>query len=164
MRQQTHAVVADRASTPPDRARGRRILIVDDQATIRRTLGALLELEGYVIETAQDGLDALRCVRRCRPDVVLLDLMMPTLDGWGVLRACRGDPGLADLPVMVMSARSDAAQSVVEFGVQACLTKPFDVDELLDALEEMWSLGDIRRPLVTERRGIRSVRPDLASS
>jgi CheY-like chemotaxis protein len=133
--------VADRASAPPDPAHRQRILVVDDQATIRDTLGELLELEGYLVETAPDGLDALQRLRQWPADAVLLDLMMPVLDGWGFLCARRADPALADLPVIVMSARPDAPQSAAELGVQACLTKPFDLDELLDALEATWKCG-----------------------
>jgi CheY-like chemotaxis protein len=67
--------------------------------------------------------------------------MMPVLDRWGVLRACRPDPVLGDLPVIVMSTRPDAAESVAGLDVQACLTKPFEVDVSLDALEEIWNIG-----------------------
>jgi CheY-like chemotaxis protein len=148
---------ADRPNAPLDRARSRRILIVDDQATIRDTLGELLELEGYQVETAQDGLDALRHLRQAKPDAVVVDLMMPVLDGWGLARACRADPALADLAMIVMSARPDAAESVAELNVQACLTKPFEVDELLEALEQTWTVGRScaicgRPPLLRELR------------
>ena len=119
----------------------RRILVVDDEVTIRNTLAELLEIEGYRVDTARDGWEALRQLRQVKPDAMLLDLMMPELDGWGVLRACRADPMLADLRVIVMSARLDAAQSVAGFDVTACLTKPFDVDELLDALDKTWKVG-----------------------
>jgi two-component system, OmpR family, response regulator len=131
--------VTDRASTSADPAPGRHILVVDDEAVIRDTLGELLEIDGYLVETAQDGLDALRHLRERRPDALVLDLMLPDLNGWDVLRVCRADPMLTELPVIVMSARPDVAQSVAEFDVQACLTKPFDFDELLDALAEMWA-------------------------
>jgi CheY-like chemotaxis protein len=125
---------------PPYPAHRQRILVVDDQASIRHALGELLELEGYLVETAKDGLDALQRLRQWQPDAVLLDLMMPIQDGWGFLRARRADSSLAEMPVIVMSARPDAAQSVAELGVQACLTKPFDIVELLDTLDETWRL------------------------
>jgi CheY-like chemotaxis protein len=64
--------------------------------------------------------------------------MMPIIDGWDFLWTSRHDPALADLSVIVMSARPDASQSVAEFGVQACLTKPFELEELLDTLDEAW--------------------------
>jgi CheY-like chemotaxis protein len=133
--------VADCASAPTEAARGRHILVVDDEAIIRDTLGELLEIDGYVVETARDGLDALQHLRQHRPGILVLDLMLPVLDGWDVLRTCRADPTLADLPVIVMSARPDVAESVRELGVQACLTKPFEFDELLEAVEEMWKVG-----------------------
>ncbi len=130
---------ADDAATSEDRGR-RRILVVDDETTIRNTLAELLEIEGYRVDTARDGREALRQLQQVKPDAMLLDLMMPDLDGWDVLRACRANPMLADLRVIVMSARLDAAQSVAGFDVTACLTKPFDVDELLGALEETWKV------------------------
>jgi CheY-like chemotaxis protein len=120
---------------PPYPAHRQRILVVDDQASIRHTLGELLELEGYLVETAKDGLDAFQRLRQ------VLDLMMPIQDGWGFLRARRADPSLAEVPVIVMSARPDAAQSVAELDVQVCLTKPFDIEDLLDALDETWKRG-----------------------
>jgi DNA-binding response OmpR family regulator len=129
--------MVDRASAPGQPTQARHILVVDDEAIIRDTLGELLEIDGYVVETAHDGLDALQHVRKRRPDVLVLDLMLPVLDGWDVLRSCRADPMLSDLPVIVMSARPDVSQSVAGLGVRACLTKPFDFDELLDALRQM---------------------------
>ncbi|MBV9358939.1 MAG: response regulator transcription factor [Chloroflexi bacterium] len=114
----------------------RRVLVVDDDATIRLAIAELLETEGYVVDTARDGVEALQCMGLHRPAVAVVDLMMPVLDGWSLLRTCRADPTLADLPVIVMSARPDAPQSVAEFGAEACLVKPFDVDLLLAALEQ----------------------------
>jgi CheY-like chemotaxis protein len=127
---------ANRATAPADFEGGQRILVVDDQASIRETLAELLEIEGYRVETAPDGLAALRRLHQAKPDVMLVDLMMPGLDGWSLVRACRADPTLTDLSVIVMSARLDAAQSVAGLGVRACLTKPFELDELLDVLED----------------------------
>ncbi len=122
-------------------ARDWRILVVDDEPTIRETIAELLEIEGYRVETAQDGLDALRRLREAKPDVIVVDLMMPKLDGWGLVRACRADPVLVDLPVIAMSARPDVTQSVAGLDVQVCLIKPFEVDELLAALEDIWKVG-----------------------
>lgn len=118
---------------------GRHLLVADDEATIRLALAEVLELEGYVVETARDGGEALHQLRQRRSDAAVVDLMMPGMDGWALLRACRADPWLLDLPVIVMSARPDASQSVAEFGVQGCLLKPFDVDELLAVLEQTWA-------------------------
>jgi DNA-binding response OmpR family regulator len=134
-------VPTDRARTLAEPARSRHILVVDDEPVIRETLGELLEIDGYLVETAQNGLDALRRLRQRRPDVLVLDLMLPVLDGWDVLRACRADPMLTDLPIIVMSARPDVAESVAGLDVQACLTKPFEFDELLDSLAAIWKVG-----------------------
>src|SRR5262245_35657603 len=82
----------------------RHILVVDDEPSLRLLVCMFLESEGYVVETAASGDEALRVLHDRRPDVLLLDLMMPGMDGWEVLRACRAQVDLADLPVIVMSA------------------------------------------------------------
>ncbi len=116
-------------------AEERRILIVDDERTIRLAIAELLETEGYVVDTARDGAGALESMRRNRPVLAIVDLMMPVLDGWTLLRTCRSDPMLADVRVIVMSARLDAQQAAAAAGASACLIKPFDVDVLLAALD-----------------------------
>jgi CheY-like chemotaxis protein len=116
-------------------AQERRILVVDDEAAIRLAIAELLETEGYVVDAARDGAEALEAMHRNRPALAIVDLMMPVLDGWTLLRTCRSDPALADVPVIVMSARLDAQQAAVTAGARACLIKPFDVNLLLTALE-----------------------------
>jgi DNA-binding response OmpR family regulator len=131
--------LADPADVQPDNGEGRRILLVDDETSIRVTLAELLEVEGYVVDTAANGADALQFLRRVRPDAAIVDLMMPVMDGWALLRTCRSDAALADLPVIVMSARLDLPQTVADLAVQKWLVKPFDVDELLAALTDIWT-------------------------
>jgi CheY-like chemotaxis protein len=116
----------------------KRVLVVDDEEPIRSTVADVLEDEGYVVLTAQNGLEALELVRASRPDGILLDLMMPVLDGWGFLEACRQDDLCASIPVLVMSAYrklAEAAQS--ELRVDRFLAKPFELDKLIEAVEEL---------------------------
>ena len=81
-----------------------RVLIVDDDATIRGLISELLVDEGYVVVGASDGAQALQCARDAPPAAIVLDLMMPVLDGWGFLRACRQQSMCRGVPVVVVSA------------------------------------------------------------
>jgi two-component system KDP operon response regulator KdpE len=107
-----------------------RILVVDDDPALLRTLTINLRARGYDVETAGDGRSALQVVPEQRPDLVLLDLGLPDLDGVEVLRRLRT---LADLPVLVLSARhtSDDKVEALDLGADDYITKPFGMDELL---------------------------------
>jgi len=106
------------------------ILVVDDERDIRDVIAELLQDEGYDVEEAGDGAEALAKARDCHPLVVLLDLMMPGMSGWEFRDRQRGDPQLAEIPVIVVSALGKA------LGVDAAgyLQKPFDLDDLLSAV------------------------------
>ena len=112
-----------------------QVLLVEDEAAIRHLLTEFLEALGHEVATATDGAQALAAVRQERPAVVVLDLMLPEVDGWTFLRTCRQTPELAALPVVVISARQEACESVTAFGVLACLSKPFDLDQLAALLD-----------------------------
>jgi DNA-binding response OmpR family regulator len=117
----------------PDRpAADGAILVVDDDEAILDIVADVLRIEGYPVETAIDGVVALEAVERDRPALVLLDMRMPRLDGWGFARTLR-ERGIA-LPILVMTAARDAAGWAEEIGAQGYLAKPFDIDELLDAV------------------------------
>jgi len=106
-----------------------RILVVDDEPMVRQSLGQFLGDEGYTVEEAADGADALARVVEHRPDVILLDLMMPVMDGWEFRRQQQADPALAPVPVIVLSALDQARASNLE--ATAFLKKPLDFDRLL---------------------------------
>ncbi|HEX9343541.1 MAG TPA: response regulator [Actinomycetota bacterium] len=114
-----------------------RILVVDDDRVIQQLLKVNLELEGYVVEVAEDGEDALFQVAMFRPDLILLDIMMPRLDGWEVSRRLKEDPRTASLPIVLLSARAQETdvQRGDELGVAAYVTKPFDPIQLLDLVD-----------------------------
>lgn len=103
------------------------ILIVDDEADIRDTLQYSLRREGYDVAAAQSGEQALELLRRTRPDVVLLDLMLPGMDGLDVCRRIKGSPDFAQIPVIMLTARSEDADIVtgLELGADDYITKPF---------------------------------------
>lgn len=125
-----------------------RILIVDDDPAIRRLLNHSLELEGYLVATASDGEEALAQLPVADPDVVVLDIMMPRMNGLDVLERIRRDPNTADLPVILLTAKA-AKEDVWEGwqrGVDYYMTKPFDVEELLRFIEYVLSGGDREAP------------------
>jgi len=109
-----------------------RVLVVDDEPMVRETLGQVLTDEGYVVDLAVDGKTALECVQAARPDVILLDLMMPGMNGRQFLQALRDEPGYAWVPVMIMTAVHGLEVNLATLGATEVVEKPFNVDELLD--------------------------------
>ena len=94
--------------------------------------------EGYAVITAQNGAEALDLVRATEPHGVVLDLMVPVLDGWGFLKACRQEELCAKTPVLVVSAYRRLAEAAPsELRVDRFLPKPFELDELIEAVEEL---------------------------
>jgi two-component system, OmpR family, response regulator MprA len=135
------------------------ILVVDDDPPIRRMLDRTLAAEGYRIETAGDGGEALAAVERSAPDLLVLDVAMPGLDGLAVCRRIRGK-GLAT-PVLLLTARDEVGERVagLDAGADDYLVKPFATEELLarvrallrrgHAPEELLALGDLTFDLAT---------------
>ena len=112
--------------------KGGRILVVDDEPMVRDTLGQVLADEGYVVDLAIDGNDALAHVRAARPDAILLDLMMPGMNGRQFLQALRDDPAYGAVPVLIMTAVHGLEVNLSSIGANAVVEKPFDVDDLLN--------------------------------
>jgi CheY-like chemotaxis protein len=115
----------------PLRAASRRVLVVDDDRDIRELLVELLASEGYEVASAADGRRALAEARSRRPDVILLDLMMPVMSGWEFREAQLRDPELAGIPVVVVTAFEDSLDGT------ALLRKPFLVEDVLDAVQRL---------------------------
>ena len=108
------------------------ILVVDDDADIRSAIAMVLEQEGYRAATAADGMEALAWLRENPPPcVVLLDLMMPVMDGWQVARAMQADPDLERLPVIIVTASRPPPPYPAAARI---LKKPIDYDDLLEAV------------------------------
>jgi len=105
----------------------RKVLLVDDEDALRRVMKDLLEREGYIVSEARDGVQALDQVDRTGPDVIVLDLNLPGLDGYGVLSHLRSRPATAGIPVVVLTAKGDEDNEVrvFELGADDFLTKPF---------------------------------------
>ena len=106
------------------------ILVVEDEPTLQETLVYSLEEQGYAVEAAGDGIAALEAARRLKPDLVLLDLMLPRLDGFEVCKILRRE---SSVPILMLTARDDEIDRVVglEVGADDYLTKPFSMRELL---------------------------------
>ena len=116
---------------------GKRVLVVDDDRVIQQLLEVNLELEGYeVAGTASDGREAIAMAAELKPDLILLDIMMPKMDGLEVCRHLKADPKLSKIPIVLLSARAQDMdiREGLEIGADAYLTKPFDPVELLDVV------------------------------
>lgn len=109
-----------------------RVLVVDDEPMVRETLGQVLTDEGYVVDLAIDGESALERVHAARPDAILLDLMMPGMNGRQFLQALREDPAYEHVPVLIMTAVHGLEVNLATLGASEVVEKPFNVDELLN--------------------------------
>ena len=116
-----------------------RVLIVDDEPNIVISLEFLLKREGFAMSVARDGEAALEAIRSERPDLVVLDVMMPKLDGYAVLAAVRADPELAGTRVLMLTAKgreTDMARGLGA-GADAYMVKPFSTRELVERVREL---------------------------
>jgi CheY-like chemotaxis protein len=123
-----------------DHRDGQRILIVDDEAAVADLIEAVLVGEGYTVAIARDGIQGILLARDWKPDLVLMDIMLPGLDGTTAIRKLKGDPSTADLPIVAMSAgRTIRRQSNELTDADAALSKPFDIEALLAQIEFLLS-------------------------
>jgi len=104
------------------------IMVVDDEESMVHLLRTILEAQGYEVTTVMDGREVVAHLRDRRPDLIILDLMMPEMDGWEVLHEVRQDPGTANIPVIILTVKKDELDRTVgtEFlKVEGYVTKPF---------------------------------------
>jgi CheY-like chemotaxis protein len=120
------------------------VLIADDEAKIARLAQINLMRAGFEVMTAADGVEALASIEQRRPDLLILDVMMPHMDGFTVLERLRADPKTADLPVVMMSAQTKDADLLraQHLGVAHYLPKPVNPAELLRVVQEELEAGD----------------------
>ena len=132
------------------------VLIVDDDPTARETLVAMLEGEGYDLHLAMDGIQALRMLKRLQPDLILLDVMMPAMDGFEVCRRIRATDQLAEVPIILLTALDDRDSLLrgIESGADDFLTKPADRRELTARVRTITRLNRYRT-LMEQRENIR---------
>lgn len=115
------------------------VLIVDDDENLLTISEVRLKASGYQIEKANNGLIALETVKRRRPDLIILDVMMPIMDGFSVCKQLKSDDDFKDIPIIFLSARDE--ESDIKFGyslgAEAYLTKPYDGNELLENVNRL---------------------------
>jgi CheY-like chemotaxis protein len=134
------------------------ILVVDDDRTVRELLNRYLSREGFSVVTAESGLEALRLARQLVPAAMTLDVMMPDMDGWTVLAAIKGDPTLADIPVVLVTIVDEKSRGYA-LGATDYMIKPIDRERLIGVLRRISGSIDRRALLIDDdevtRRGIR---------
>lgn len=115
------------------------ILVVDDDPVIQKLLEVNFSIEGYAVEVAGDGAEAVEKARAVSPDLIVLDVMMPKMNGLEAAKVLKSDPSTASIPIIMLSAKAqDLDQEAgLEAGVNFYMTKPFDPLELLDKAAEL---------------------------
>lgn len=143
----------------------KKILIIEDQAPMRRNVALMLELEGYKTCVAENGRIGIEVARKEQPDLILCDVMMPEIDGYGVVQALREEPAFANTPFIFLTAKIDRADVRIgmNFGADDYLTKPVVREDLLAALETRLARADVLRQRIEDNNGFNPdfERPDL---
>lgn len=116
----------------------KRILVVDDEADLVETLKLRLEKDGYEVVTAFDGAEGITKAKGEKPDLIVLDVMMPKLNGYQVCRELRAEPQCKNIPVIMLTAKTQETDKFWgrEVGADAYITKPFEFDALLDSIKK----------------------------
>jgi CheY-like chemotaxis protein len=115
------------------------VLVVDDDTDIRESISHLLEYEGYKVSTAGNGVEGFQRLLLERPSLILLDLMMPVMDGWQFKMEFDTRPDLVGIPIVVVSADGNIAEKSNSIGIKEFLTKPIDIDTLLGLVKKYCS-------------------------
>jgi CheY-like chemotaxis protein len=134
---------------PAARSRAGTVLVIDDERATHELLERELGAEGYQVLHASSGREGLRLAREARPDAITLDIIMPELDGWTVLRELKADPELDDIPVVLVTILGDREMGYT-LGAADYLTKPIDADALLRALGRFMPAGPRAEVLVVD--------------
>src|SRR4030066_590193 len=116
----------------------KKILVVDDEVDLVKTIQFSLELGGYKVLVSYNGEDALNQARKENPDLILLDIMLPKLDGYKVCRLLKFDEQYKHIPILMMTAKTQEKDKLMgkETGADEYITKPFDMDELMGKIKE----------------------------
>jgi twitching motility two-component system response regulator PilH len=141
------AVDGERRAMPRDGAfRGAHVLVVDDSATIRAVLGKMLTQDGHVVLKAGDGEEAIALARQTLPDLVFLDIVLPGMNGFAVLRALRRDPLTHDIPIVMISGNLQATEQfyVQRFGADDFMKKPFGRGEVFARIQHLAETGRLQ--------------------
>ena len=116
----------------------KRILIADDETDIVETLQFMLEVEGFECLTAYNGEDALNLAKREMPDLLILDVMMPTINGYKVCRLLKFDAKYKNIPILMVTARSQEEDKMIgeETGADEYITKPFEINDVVEKVKK----------------------------
>ncbi len=123
------------------------VLIIDDDPAARDIIGRTLSADGFEVRTAENGVEGLEMARELRPNVITLDVMMPDMDGWAVLRVLKADPGLCEIPVVMLTIVDDKSRGF-SLGAADYLTKPVDREQLHITLERFLPQDESRPPVL----------------
>ena len=117
----------------------KRVLLIEDEPNIIQAISFILSREGWTVDTHADGLTAMAEVERRKPDVVILDVMLPNRSGFDILQDLRAAPDTADLPVLMLTARGQKRdrELAMRYGASRFMTKPFANSEVLDCVREL---------------------------
>jgi CheY-like chemotaxis protein len=113
----------------------RDILVVDDDVYLCEIMSDVLQAEGHKTRTASNGLEALERIREKRPDLILLDLMMPVMSGWELSATLQANPDWSNIPIVIITADYHVEKKREETGAKAVITKPFDIDQLVQVVD-----------------------------
>jgi CheY-like chemotaxis protein len=125
------------------------VLVIDDDPTARELMATYLSDEGFAVETAASGISGLRRARELRPAAIILDIQMPDIDGWTVLAALKGEPELADIPVIIVTIVDEQRRGIA-LGAAGYLTKPIDRERLVAIVSRLRAAGAPGSVLVVE--------------
>jgi len=127
-----------------------KVLIVDDDEYIRRLVRTLLEAEGLECHEAEDGFEALSAAREIHPDIMILDVMLPGLDGYKICRMLKYDENYSDIHIIMVTSRSKAMDKETGYftGADLYLTKPFRHEELVDAVRQLTGSSTLTRQTI----------------
>jgi DNA-binding NtrC family response regulator len=152
-------------SGPDDATRREKVLLVDDVAGNLTLLTELIEPRGFEILAASDGTTALRIAARAQPDLILLDVLMPEMDGIETCRRLKSDPGTRDIPVIFITGRGDGASVVEGFRVGGVdyIVKPFENDEVLSRISTHLRLNRLARELMEKNRALEQRTAELTA-
>jgi signal transduction histidine kinase/DNA-binding response OmpR family regulator/HAMP domain-containing protein len=143
------AAAEDRPGAPVGKGTSSRVLVVDDDRTARELMRRFLAKEGFDVITAADGMKGLELARKFAPSVITLDVIMPGLDGWDVLKELKADPALAEIPVIMLTIVDESGRGY-SLGASDYLTKPVDRTRMKQLLEKYRSADEANRVLLVE--------------
>lgn len=118
---------------------GAKVLVVDDEPNVLRSLAQYLTIEDFTVETASNGMEALEKVESFSPELILLDVMMPGMDGFEVLDKVKANPAHAHTPIIMLTAKDQSADVLKGYqsGATSYLVKPFNLDELVETINQV---------------------------